>query len=73
MSPGTDINFQSTVLTFSSSELSHTITISAMTDDMVEGDETVTLTLTTSAVNVALSPAMAELVIMDRTGELYYM
>ena len=36
----------------------------------VEGEETVTLTLNTSAVNVALNPDMALMVITDMTGEL---
>ena len=48
---------------------SQTVSILARIDMEVEGEERVSISLTNSAPNVALEPASADIVIVDRTGE----
>ena len=54
---------------FTSSATTHNFTISAMTDDEVEEEESVVLNVTTDAVNVAIQSNMPTVIIQDRTSE----
>ena len=58
-------------LTFDSNDTSRTVSISAMRDDDVEGNEMFTISLSSDALNLALQPATATVTITDLTSELY--
>ena len=58
-------------LTFDSNDTSRTVNISAMRDDDVEGNEMFTISLNSSAPNLAFRPATATVTITDLTSELY--
>ena len=67
--PATDITLEPGQLTFTSSVSSYYITMMAVADRVVEGDETAMINLTTDADNVALSPDSATVTILDRDSE----
>ena len=62
-----DITFSSESLEFSPTMTSFTVTVTALTDNQVEGDETIDLTLFTTAMNVALPTVTIN--VIDLTGE----
>ena len=54
---------------FTSSAKTHNFTITAMTDNVVEEEQSVALSVTTDAVNVAIQSNMPTVIIQDRTSE----
>ena len=67
-----DFMFVSEQLTFDSNDTSRTVSISAIgDDDDVEGNEMFTISLNSSAPNLAFRPATATVTITDLTSELY--
>ena len=65
-----DITFSSESLEFTPTMTSFTVTVTAVTDEEVEGDETFNLTLSTTAMNVALPTVTIN--VIDLTGERMY-
>ena len=63
--------FVSEQLTFASNDISRTVSISAMRDNDVEGNEMFNISLSSSALNLAFQPATATVTITDLTSELY--
>src|SRR5205807_194590 len=63
---GTNYTATSAILTFGPGETSKTFTVGLLDDSLVEGDRTVTLTLSNPAGGAALdSPATATLTVVD--------
>ena len=58
-----------TTFNFTSSATTHNFTITALKDDVVEEDQSVVLSATTDAVNVAIQSNMPTVIVEDRTSE----
>ena len=71
MASSGDHNVISMELTFSDTVTTHSIAITAATDDIFEGDEVFTLNLTTTDddTTVTLNPSSATVTITDMTSE----
>ena len=60
------------MLTFNSVTTSHTVTVTAVDDNVIEDEEMFTLSLTTSAENVTLQPDPVDVSITDNTSKYIY-
>ena len=70
-SPG-DFTVTPAMITFSGSDRSQNVVISATLDTVKENEETASITLTGGGLNVQLDPAMATLTITDNTSEFTF-